>query len=84
MNIHISERTTSPRYQVQLTSEKAPHAHNSQYIEQQTGSTNVSTVQVIQSVGEMFQDLFHSDNAKVSATLDALNHDFVVPKRRNW
>jgi hypothetical protein len=23
----------------------------------------------------MFQDLFHSDNAKVNATLDALNHD---------
>jgi hypothetical protein len=23
----------------------------------------------------MFQDLFHSDNAKVNATLDALNHE---------
>jgi hypothetical protein len=23
----------------------------------------------------MIQDLFHSDNAKVNATLDALNHD---------
>jgi hypothetical protein len=25
----------------------------------------------------MFQDLFHSANAKVNATLDALNHDSI-------
>jgi hypothetical protein len=31
--------------------------------------------QVIQSVGKMFRDLFRSDNAKVNATLDVLNHN---------
>jgi hypothetical protein len=39
------------------------------------GIYDISIVQFIQSVGKMFQDLFHSDNAKVNATLDALNHE---------
>jgi hypothetical protein len=30
----------------------------------------------------MFQDLFHSDNAKVSATLDALNHDSMKENKK--
>jgi ribosomal 50S subunit-associated protein YjgA (DUF615 family) len=39
------------------------------------GIYNLSIIQFIQSVGKMFQDLFHSDNAKVNATLDVLNHN---------
>jgi hypothetical protein len=31
----------------------------------------------IQSVGTMIQDLFHSDNAKANAALDALNRDLI-------
>jgi hypothetical protein len=32
-----TKRATSSRYQVQLAGEKGPHAHNSQYVEHQTG-----------------------------------------------
>jgi hypothetical protein len=39
------------------------------------GIYDLSTVQFIQSIRKMIQDLFHSDNVKVNATLDALNHD---------
>jgi hypothetical protein len=42
-----------------------------QHVEKQTGSTTF----YFSSVVKMFQDLFRSDNVKVSGTLDALNHD---------
>ncbi len=46
------------------------------------GIYDLSTVQFIQSVGKMFQDLFHSDNDKVNATLTALDHDFMKDKKK--
>jgi hypothetical protein len=30
----------------------------------------------------MLQDLFHSENAKVNATLDALNHDYMQDSKK--
>jgi hypothetical protein len=30
----------------------------------------------------MFQDLFHSDNANVNATLDVLNHDYMKSNKK--
>ncbi len=35
----------------------------------------------IQSIGKLIQDLFHSDNAKVNAALDALDLDFIKDKK---
>jgi hypothetical protein len=35
----------------------------------------------IQSIGKLIQDLFHSDNAKVNTTLDALDLDFIKDKK---
>jgi hypothetical protein len=46
------------------------------------GICDLSIAQFIQSVGKMFQDLFHSDNAKVSATLNALNHDSMKENKK--
>jgi hypothetical protein len=41
---------------------------------------NEESIQI--SIGKMIQDLFHSDNAKVNATLTALDHDFMKDKKK--
>jgi hypothetical protein len=74
-NIHTTERATLPRCQVQLASEKVPHAHNSQYVEQQTGSTIFPLFKPFKASARCSKTSFILTMPKVSATLDALNHD---------
>jgi hypothetical protein len=63
--MHTTEGTTSSRCQVQLASEKVPHAHNSQTVRRTSnGIYDIFIIQFILSVGKMFQDLLHSENAK--------------------
>jgi hypothetical protein len=49
----------------------------------ETAATSIASTEheSIQSVGKMIQELFHPDNAKVNATLDALHLDSKEEKK---
>jgi hypothetical protein len=46
-------------------------------------AASIEHAETFQSIGKMIQDLFHSDNAKVNAALDALNPDFMKVKMKS-